>query len=232
LTIISLVLLNFSISYVHAQQSNTTSGAATSGNATGGEAFGIAGSIYCLTGSSCTVVVAPTGGAATSGAATSGAAISGVDTSGSATSEEETGGAPTAQITLEYPQYDVYVNQQKGMIIHIDFNIHELQGRLANVAAYFFYRCDTSNVICQPLKANLDNYRSPVGQVVVSQDFTPKSSSETYNDFQLFIPYRALNIAPGYNTLTYVVCIWNKAMAPPQTLTGSSRNFWFNSPFA
>ena len=104
----------------------------------------------------------------------------------------------------------------KGMIIHIGFDVQGLAGRVGGIAAYFNYWQGG------PLKDFDMAYRTEDGHVSVGQEFIPISAFINYPDFQLFMPYEQLHMAPGgVAGLMCQIYVWDKSQNPPQVLANS-----------
>lgn len=89
--------------------------------------------------------------------------------------------------------HNVTVNGQKGMRVHANFTVkygHDVSCRLI---AYFYYD-DNEN---SPLKSADAKYRTKEGNVSASVSFKPAYDPAVYKDYQLFIPYDALNMESG-----------------------------------
>lgn len=91
--------------------------------------------------------------------------------------------AQTAYIEKCWVDYDVYNNGNKGMQIHIKFNVRGLKNRNIWVAASFYDEKSKN-----PIKCYADGYHNSSGMLVY-QYFTPPYEYSVYDDFKLFMPY-------------------------------------------
>lgn len=105
------------------------------------------------------------------------------------------GGAVATQTTSQYSQissvsidHNVYENNQKGMRIHVSFNVVNKQNETCEIAAYFRYQSG------EVLRDYNDSYTTYDGQVSVGQTFIPQYYNTSFSDFTLFMPYDELHI--------------------------------------
>jgi hypothetical protein len=210
LILISVILLQpfQSIFYVTAQ---------VGGDARGGDATGEVSNCY-----QCTIVQAPVGGDAQGGNAIGGGSMpSGPMPSGPTPSES----MASARITMVYAEENVWVNGQKGMKIHVSFDTVGLKGKVANVAAYFYFSYG------QPLHSSpfqSATLKSVDNQVSVSTNLNILYDPSTTSDLQLFMPYSGLNLDPRMNRayLAFQVVVFDQSKVPPVPLAGSLLNFF------
>jgi len=90
-------------------------------------------------------------------------------------------------------KHNIYEDDQKGMKIHINFSVNNLEEVDCCIAAYFSFQ--DGKKIC----GLTDDFITTNGQAVVSQFFTPAYEGTRYNDLQLFMPYEELYLAEGYH---------------------------------
>lgn len=109
----------------------------------------------------------------------------------------------TASITKIWADYnvsDAYGN--KGMNIHVKFDINGMLNRTGKAVAYFYRSNGTALVDMN------NSYRTTNGKVSVGKDFVPNYENCTFNDLVMFIPYSELHLYS--NTSCYfTVSIWN-----------------------
>jgi hypothetical protein len=75
------------------------------------------------------------------------------------------------------------------MRIHIKFRVKNALSTPCKMVAYFYDEDE------EPLEADENSkYRTTEGYVSASLDFTPSYNDAAYNDFQLYVPYEALNL--------------------------------------
>lgn len=111
---------------------------------------------------------------------------------------DQDGGGPAAEIQSVTVDHNVFVGYQKGMKIHLKFQVDNMLNRKVTATAWFYY---ADNV------TQLGNGYG--GQVHVSEDdyMSYESSICTWT---LFLPYTSLNMAPGFNgTLSFDVVIYD-----------------------
>lgn len=101
-------------------------------------------------------------------------------------------------------KYDAEQDGEIGLEIIIDFEALNLRGQGGQAVAYFYFG-DESN---RPLLDFNDRYVTPYGTVGTGRTFTPATNNATYDDFNLFIPYSELHMAPGAYNLKFYVVIW------------------------
>lgn len=107
--------------------------------------------------------------------------------------------------------HNVFQNNQKGMRIHVKFNVNNMKGKTGRICAYFCYSNGS------PLKGNNYTYMTPEKNVTVQTSFTPNYENCVYNDAVLFLPYSALNMAKGKYNLKFYIQIFE--------YTNGARNF-------
>jgi hypothetical protein len=86
---------------------------------------------------------------------------------------------------------NVTVNGRVGMRIHAKFLVNDGLKRECRLVAEFQYKDG------RQLKGNEDEYKSAEGSAMATKDFMPKYVNARYNDFQVFMPYDALNMKRG-----------------------------------
>lgn len=89
-------------------------------------------------------------------------------------------------------QHNVQRGGQVGMLITADFDVRNGAGQPAGFTAFFYFD-DGSN---RPLRDFNNRYRTQQGNVAVGETFTPNSDNESYNNFELFMPYDELHMDP------------------------------------
>ena len=123
-----------------------------------------------------------------------------------------------AQINSVRIDHNLWEGGVKGMVIHVGFDVQDLMGRQGQVSVYFNYWQGG------PLTAFDSLHRSPDGHLLVSNDFVPQFAAADFPDFQLFMPYEALHMAPGQSALMCKAIIWDMSSPVPQQLASSA---WF-----
>jgi hypothetical protein len=131
----------------------------------------------------------------------------------------------SAQVNSVYSEYNVWRNGQRGQVIHVDFNVQGMLGKVGLVAAYFFYRPSA-----EPVRSSDPGYNIN-GILAVSRHIIPSYENTSYNNFQLFIPYNewVRNLTPPYASLQYTVCVWDLSSNPTLLNVSTSVAFWWSS---
>ncbi|MGZ8845621.1 MAG: hypothetical protein ACXW3C_04075 [Pyrinomonadaceae bacterium] len=86
--------------------------------------------------------------------------------------------------------HNVTVAGVKGMRVHANFTVKYGYDVSCRLIAYFYYD-DSDNT---PLKSSNAKYRTKEGNVSASVNFKPAYDPAVYKDYQLFVPYDALNM--------------------------------------
>lgn len=89
--------------------------------------------------------------------------------------------------------HNVTVGGEKGMRVHATFTVKYGYDVSCRLIAYFYYD-DSDNT---PLKSANAKYRTKEGNVSASVYFKPAYDPAVYKDYQMFIPYDALNMESG-----------------------------------
>ncbi len=90
-------------------------------------------------------------------------------------------------------EHNIYNDYKKGMKIHINFSIDNLEEVDCCIAAYFSFQNG------ETIGSMSDDFITTNGQAVVEKCFSPPYESTRYNDLQLFMPYEELYLAEGYH---------------------------------
>ena len=109
-------------------------------------------------------------------------------------------------------EHSVYVNNVKGMKIHCELTIEQMEGKTLCVIAYFGYEHSENDI--SPIKSRTgnNNFRSVDNQVCTGGYAYAKYESSYWEDFCLFIPYRELNAAvTDTSTLCCVINVQSKS---------------------
>lgn len=125
--------------------------------------------------------------------------------------------------------YDVTKFGQTGMLIHINFTANGMKDLKGLAIAYFFdgngqklSSHDTKDLAAD----GLFKYQATDGQLIVWDYFLPVYDSSVFGDFQLFLPYSAIELSSGKYDLKFRVQISDLrnlarplAVAPDVTFT-------------
>lgn len=99
--------------------------------------------------------------------------------------------SPSADIENIWIDHSVYQNGVKGMKIHVEFTVDNMNGK--TIYAYaFFYWGDNITPLHDPYGNNLSFYG----------DGTPNYDSARFDDFIIFVPYVGLNMQPGQGSVS------------------------------
>ncbi len=130
----------------------------------------------------------------------------------------------SAQINFVRIDHNLFVGPEIGMVIHVGFDVQGMAGQPGQVAGYFNYWQGG------PLRDFDQQFKSDAGHVAVAVDFTPGFDTTNYPDFQLFMPYRQLEMGPGVAHLMCRVQVWDMSHVVPQTLATSTWIYFYYSP--
>ena len=135
--------------------------------------------------------------------------------------ERKTG--PKAKIHRVWIEHNAYENRQKGMRIHIKFNVENLRGKTIEVSAYFYYQDGKG------LKDFDGRYKTKDGKVVLHKRLQPKYDNTRWDGLQLFIPYDQLHMSRNVkHNLKFNIIIWDLS-GPTSTALDESdwTEFWY-----
>lgn len=111
------------------------------------------------------------------------------------------GSATVNKVWLEHGSMK---NGEKGMTIHVDFNVIGLKGKTINVIAYFY---DSNK---KKLTGGIGSYKATDGQVCSSDTDKPIYDNSHWSDFDIFIPYSALPLKSGEHDYYIQVSVYDK----------------------
>lgn len=101
---------------------------------------------------------------------------------------------PDAVFERMWIDYNVMEGDVKGMRIHVKFRIYNLKDMNCNLVVYFL---DNNN---KPLKDYNKKYYSTQGNVAIFEKLKPAYDRTVYDDLQMFLPYKELDLLDGnYN---------------------------------
>lgn len=110
--------------------------------------------------------------------------------------------SPYGEITKIWVDYNVYNGgEEKGMMIHVAFNVNNMLGKEGMVCAYFYFSDGTA------LTDTNGRYETTDGNVAVGKDFAPSYENSIYNDFHLFMPYSELHLDSSAD-IFFKVSLW------------------------
>lgn len=124
---------------------------------------------------------------------------------------------PAAQIKRISVSKDQDLDDGKGLIIHVAFDIQNMKDKDVRVSAYFYDNAGNA------LTDTNDKYHTTDGKVSTGISMKPTSDNSSFNDLQLKIPYTELHQS-GINskTLKFSVSIWDRSVSPSKEITESS----------
>jgi hypothetical protein len=122
----------------------------------------------------------------------------------------------TAQINFIRIDHNIFMGLEKGMVVHVGFDVQNLAAQTGNVVAYFNYWQGA------PLRDFDKQYTTDDGHVATGIDFVPNFDAANFPDMQLFIPYSQLHMAPGTAYLMCHIIIWDKSRIVPEELAKSA----------
>jgi hypothetical protein len=97
--------------------------------------------------------------------------------------------APEVEFVSTRVEYDAKVDGIKGLKLHINFITRDPDCTPCRITAYFYDDTDGT-----ALDGVYPAYTDAAGKVSVGDNFTPDIDPAQYDDFTLWIPYRALNL--------------------------------------
>lgn len=122
-----------------------------------------------------------------------------------------------------WTDFNVVENYKKGMRIHVKFNVNNMRGKKGKVCIYFKYANGSE------LNGSIYQYITPNGKVTVQGEFVPNYDNTIFNDYSLFIPYEALNMASGKHKLAFYVQLFEYTKGSGHNfVTSNDTNFDFS----
>lgn len=109
-----------------------------------------------------------------------------------------------AKINRIWIDYNTFNNGQKGMMIHIDFEVNGLKNHTINPVAYFYFSNGNR------LNDYDGSYRTTDGQVSVGDISNADYEGSQWKDFKLFMPYDQLHMGAGSYDLKFQIEIHDK----------------------
>jgi acyl carrier protein len=100
--------------------------------------------------------------------------------------------------------YDTQQDSERGILIHLNFNVDNLKDVKCRAVAYFYFKNGAA------LKDLNSSYYSADGQVCAGKDFTPGYEGSIYKDFMLFMPYDELHVSEGKHELKFHINLYEQ----------------------
>ena len=97
--------------------------------------------------------------------------------------------APEVEFVSTRVEYDAKVDGIKGLRLHINFITRDPDCTPCRITAYFYDDTDST-----ALDGVYPAYTDAAGKVAVGENFNPEIDPAQYDDFTLWLPYRALNL--------------------------------------
>lgn len=103
------------------------------------------------------------------------------------TPQSKTSNLPGENLIIKNTWTELNVTQdyEKGFRVHLEFEVH---GYKDIDLLCFCYFTDTSG---RPLKGQWPKYQDPEGRVIAGEFFNSPYQSASYDDFEIFVPFRA-----------------------------------------
>ena len=118
---------------------------------------------------------------------------------------------PSAQVESITVDHNQSLDDGKGMIIHVKFDVQNMKGKNGRVVAYF-YDNDDNALIDTNGKYNTSGTPS---NIATGKDITPNYDNSTYSDLKLSIPYSELHqTGTSTRSLKFKISIWDKSVNP------------------
>lgn len=126
---------------------------------------------------------------------------------------------PSAQVESITVDYNQNLDDGKGMIIHVKFNIQNMKGKNGRVSAYF-YDNNGNALIDTNDKYNTTGTPS---NVATGTNITPGYDNTSYSDLKLTIPYSELHqTGTSTRTLKFKISIWDRSVTPSKEIYNGS----------
>lgn len=124
----------------------------------------------------------------------------------------QTQNTPSAQVESIKIDHNQYLDDGKGMIIHVKFDVQHMKGKQGRVVAYFY---DDNNNALKDLNRTQYGTTGTVSYVATGKNFTPSYDNSEYSDFKLSIPYSELHQSgTSTRTIKFKICIWDQSVTP------------------
>lgn len=126
-----------------------------------------------------------------------------------------------AKINRIWVDHNTFNGGQKGMMIHIDFEVNGLKNHTINPVAYFYYSNGNR------LNDYDGYYRTTDGQVSIGDISNADYEGTQWKDFKLFMPYNQLHMGTGSYDLKFQIEIHDKT-AGKSLLQSDYQGFTFS----
>lgn len=151
-------------------------------------------------------------------------------TSSGTSSSISTTNSPSAQINNITVLHNQDLDEGKGMIIKVSFDIQNMKGKKGLLAAYF-YDNDGNALIDTNGKYHTSGNPSNVS---TGKSITPTYDNSKYTDLELIIPYDELHQMGTYRRiLKFRIIVWDQSVSPSKDIyNGSSYTTFTYTPNA
>lgn len=110
----------------------------------------------------------------------------------------------SGKINNMWTEHNILSKNEKGMHIHLDFNILNSVNDECSVVAWFYYADD------RRLEDVNGRFRTSDGQVCCFENFVPQFDNTRFQDFTLFMPYSEFDLyQSGQYRLKFCVGLFN-----------------------
>lgn len=137
---------------------------------------------------------------------------------------------PSVQISNVLVLHDQDLDEGKGMIIKVSFNIQNMKGKEGRVSAYFY---DNDGNALIDTNGRYHTSGNP-SNISTGKNITPGYDNSKYTDLELKIPYSELHQTGTYSrTLKFRIIVWNLSVSPSKDIyNGSSYTTFTYTPNA
>ncbi len=110
----------------------------------------------------------------------------------------------SGKINKMWTEHNITHGNEKGMYIHLDFNIHHSEHDNCSAIAWFYYANG------QRLEDVNGRYHTSDGQVCTWEDFVPQYENTRFHDLKMFMPYAEFDLyETGNYKLKFCVGLFN-----------------------
>lgn len=109
----------------------------------------------------------------------------------------------SGRIVDVWEDYDVVVNEQLGMMIHVKFSVKRMRNKQGSCNIWFYHDDRT------PLADVNEKYCTYDDKVATWDTFIPSYKKSIFHNYRLFIPYDEFHLRPGFYNLTFRIGLFN-----------------------
>jgi type II secretory pathway pseudopilin PulG len=130
---------------------------------------------------------------------------------------------PIGEIDRVWVDHNEYVDGLKGMKIHVKFTMKNYKDIYCTARALFYFSSGS------PLRtSSITDYMTADGQIAVERRFVPTYKESSFEDFELFLPYKELPLGSGKTDLKFNVQIKTRSGDP--ITESEDKEFTFTKP--